>query len=63
MEKYSSKIKELREVMLITQQELADKLFVSVVTVNRWENNKVQPTIKNRRALKKLFKKNKMEDK
>ncbi len=55
---YAEKIKRLREILLITQQELADLLCVSVVTVNRWENNKFEPTMKERRKLAKLFKEN-----
>ena len=52
---YAEKIKKLREVMLISQSELADMLSVSVVTVNRWENNKFEPTIKIKRKLNKYF--------
>lgn len=55
---YSEKIKKLRVVLLITQQELADLLSVSVVTVNRWENNKFEPTMKEKRKLSVLFEKN-----
>ena len=55
---YAEKIKRLREVLLITQQELADLLCVSVVTVNRWENNKFEPTMKEKRKLTKLFHEN-----
>jgi len=52
---YAEKIKKLREVMLISQGELADILNVSVVTVNRWENDRFEPTIKIKRKLKALF--------
>lgn len=52
---YSKRIKKLREVMLISQKELADLLSVSVVTVNRWENSKFDPTIKIKRKLNTLF--------
>ncbi len=55
---YAEKIKKLREVMLISQGELADILSVSVVTVNRWENDKFEPTIKIKRKLQALFKEN-----
>jgi DNA-binding XRE family transcriptional regulator len=55
---YAQKIKKLREVLLITQQELADLLGVSIVTVNRWENDKFEPTIKIKRKLQALFKEN-----
>lgn len=48
---YAQKIKKLREVLLITQQELADLLGVSIVTVNRWENRKFEPTMKEKRKL------------
>jgi Predicted transcriptional regulators len=55
---YSTKIKELREKMLITQTELAEILGVSFATVNRWENKKCEPTIKAKRRLRDLFIKN-----
>ena len=55
---YAEKIKKLREVMLISQGELAGILSVSVVTVNRWENDKFEPTIKIKRKLQVLFKEN-----
>jgi DNA-binding XRE family transcriptional regulator len=55
---YAEKVKKLREVMLISQGELADILNVSVVTVNRWENDKFEPTIKIKRKLQALFKAN-----
>lgn len=52
---FAQKIKKLREVLLLTQQELAALLTVSVVTVNRWENSKYEPTMKKKRELTKLF--------
>ena len=55
---YAEKIKKLRGVMLISQGELADTLNVSVVTVNRWENDKFEPTIKIKRKLQALFMEN-----
>ena len=55
---YAGKIKKLREVMLISQGELADILNVSVVTVNRWENDRFEPTIKIKRKLQELFREN-----
>ncbi|HOA64074.1 MAG TPA: helix-turn-helix transcriptional regulator [Bacilli bacterium] len=41
--------------MLVSQEELAKTLGVSVVTVSRWETGKFIPTIKIRRKLKELF--------
>ena len=55
---YAQKIKELREVLLITQQELADLIGVSIVTVNRWENGKYEPTMKIKRKIMELCKAN-----
>jgi DNA-binding XRE family transcriptional regulator len=52
---YADKIKKLREVMLVSQSELAEILGVSFVTVNRWENGKYEPTIKIKRKLSELF--------
>ncbi len=57
---YTKAIKELREKLLISQDELADLLDVSIQTVNRWENGKHEPTIKAKRKLKKLFDDNKI---
>jgi DNA-binding XRE family transcriptional regulator len=58
---YAQKIKKLREVLLITQQELADLLGVSIVTVNRWENGKYVPTMKIKRKIVELLKANSVE--
>ena len=55
---YAKAIKELRDVLLLSQDELAKLLDVSVQTVNRWENEKHDPTIKAKRKLKKLFDEN-----
>jgi len=52
---YAEKIKKLRDVMFISQGELAEILNVSAVTVNRWENGKFEPTIKIKRKLNELF--------
>ncbi len=59
---YAEKIKTLRKKMFFSQSELADLLCVSLVTVNRWENNKFEPTIKIKRKLNELFIKNKIEE-
>jgi len=58
---YAQKIKKLREVLLITQQELADLLGVSIVTVNRWENVKYEPTMKIKRKIVELCKANNID--
>ena len=55
---YSKAIKDLRDILLLSQDELAKLLDVSVQTVNRWENDKHEPTIKAKRKLKKLFDEN-----
>jgi len=57
---YAKLIKELREVLIISQTELAEMLGVSFSTVNRWENGKHEPTIKAKKKLKELFIKYKM---
>ena len=55
---YSKAIKELRKKLLVSQTELAEMLGVSFQTVNRWETEKYEPTIKAKRKLKKLFEEN-----
>ncbi len=52
---YSEKIKILREKLLLTQEELATSLGVTVVTVCRWETGKCEPTIKAKKAIKKFI--------
>lgn len=53
--KYSVSVKKLREAMFLSQGEFAEYLGVSLVTVNRWENDKFAPTIKMKRKLNELF--------
>ncbi|MFA7082774.1 MAG: helix-turn-helix transcriptional regulator [Bacteroidales bacterium] len=52
---YPEFIKEYRLKTFITQQELAEKLGVSFVTVNRWENGHFEPSMKMKRMLNKMF--------
>ncbi len=52
---YATKIKKLRDEMLLTQEEFGEVLGVSLVTVNRWENGKFEPAIKIKRKLRQLF--------
>lgn len=52
---YPKKIKEYREKVLCTQEELAKKLGVSFASVNRWEQGIFEPTMKSKRKLRKLF--------
>lgn len=52
---YAKLIKELREKLLMTQQEFADYIGSTFISVNRWENGKFSPTMKMKRHLKELF--------
>lgn len=52
---YPAKIKEYREKMFLSQNDLAKLLGVSFVTVNRWEKGHFVPTISCKRKLHKLF--------
>ena len=53
---YALKIKEYRQRKLLTQEDLAKVLNVSVTSVTRWENGKFEPTMVIKRKLKMLFK-------
>lgn len=55
---YRKAIKELREKLLVSQNELGKKLGVSFATVNRWENGRYEPNYKAKRKLRDLFEKN-----
>ena len=58
---YAEAIKALRKKMLITQTELADLLGVAFVSVNRWENDAYEPTMKAKRKLAQLFREHGIE--
>ncbi len=52
---YGRKIAELREQHQMSQQELADALFVSRELVSKWENNTRRPDYKTLTRLSELF--------
>ena len=54
---YKEAVKNLRLKMLMTQEEFAKLIDVSLVTINRWETGKYIPTIKARKKLQPYFKK------
>lgn len=49
-------IKVIRTRLLLTQQEFADKLGVSIITVQKWERNINKPSLKHQRQIKNLIK-------
>ena len=49
---YSEQIKNVREKLLMTQEELAHELGVNSVTVCRWETGKCEPTMKAKKAFR-----------
>lgn len=51
---YPEKIKSAREALLITQEELANELGVTSITICRWETGKVEPSIKAKKAFRDL---------
>ena len=54
-------IKQLREKMLLTQQEFASKLDVAFASLNRWETSRFEPTMKIKRKLAPIFRKYRIE--
>ena len=52
---YAEKLKEYRKHELLTQKELAKKLGVAFVSVNRWECGHHEPTMKIKRQIRKLL--------
>lgn len=50
-----NKIKKYREINKISQEELADKLFVSRQTISNWETNKFYPDIKSLSMMSNIF--------
>lgn len=59
---YPRLIKHIRETLLLSQTELAEKLGVSFATINRWENGRHKPIMKDRRKIRELCVKNKISE-
>jgi transcriptional regulator with XRE-family HTH domain len=55
---YRDAIIKLRVKLNLSQQELAEKLGVSFMSINRWENGKTEPTIIAREKLKAMLSEN-----
>lgn len=55
---YAKLVKMLREKLILTQNEFADLLGVNYTSVSRWENGSFEPTIKIKRKIIDLCKKN-----
>jgi DNA-binding XRE family transcriptional regulator len=58
---YSKILKQIRDKLFLTQQELAVMLGVSFATINRWETRKNNPSIKCKKKIVELAKKVKIE--
>ena len=58
---YPQLIKELRGKLLVTQTELAEMLGCTFASVNRWERGHHEPTIKMKRKIVELCRKNKIK--
>lgn len=58
---YKKLVKEIREKLIITQEELAALLEVSFASINRWETGKHEPTVKVKRKIVELCKKNNID--
>lgn len=44
---FAEKVKHVRAELLVSQTELAKMIGVSFPTINRWENDKFEPTFLN----------------
>lgn len=55
MAKISKNIKRLRTLNNLSQEELAQKLFISRQAVSSWENNRTQPDVEMIKKLSELF--------
>ena len=58
---YKQLIKDLREKLILSQEDFAKLLNVSFSTVNRWETAKHDPTIKIKRKIIELCYKNNID--
>ena len=58
---YQKAVKELRDKLIMTQQEFADYLGVSFASINRWESGTNKPTTVAKRKIVELCNKNNIE--
>ena len=58
---YPQLIKTIRGKLLITQTELAEMLGCTFASVNRWERGHHEPTIKMKRKIVELCRKNRIK--
>ena len=58
---YSKLIKTIRESLFLTQRELAEVLNVSYETINRWERNKFNPSMKQKKKIVEFCQKNNID--
>ncbi len=49
---YSEKVKNAREKLLLTQDEMATALGVNAITICRWETGKTEPNLKAKKAIR-----------
>ena len=57
----NNELEEIREKLIITQEELAALLGVSFASINRWETGKHEPTTKIKRKIVELCKENSID--
>lgn len=58
---YQKAVKELRDKLIMTQQEFADYLGVSFASINRWESGINRPTTVAKRKIVQECQKNNIE--
>lgn len=58
---YQKAVKELRDKLIMTQQEFADYLGVSFASINRWESGVNKPTTGAKRKIVQECKKHNIE--
>lgn len=49
---YSEKIKQARNKLLLSQEEMATELGVNSITVCRWETGRCEPNLKAKKAFR-----------
>lgn len=52
---FSEKLQQLRKQKNMTQQQLADQLFISRTAISKWERGKGYPSIESLKSISKLF--------